>query len=47
MNQKTGRHVLVHLDGGDLQIRWDEESNHLFMTGPAETVFAGTYPWEV
>ena len=47
VNQKTGRHVLVHLDGGDLQIRWDEESNHLFMTGPAETVFAGTYPWEV
>ena len=47
LNGKTGRDVLVHLDGGDLQIRWDEERNHLFMTGPAETVFVGTYPWEV
>lgn len=46
LNGKTGRNVLVHLDGGDLQIRWEEETNHLFMTGPAETVFKGTYPWE-
>ena len=47
LNGKTGRDVLVHLDGGDLRIRWDEASNHLFMTGAAENVFAGTYPWEV
>lgn len=46
LNKKTGRDVLVHLDGGDLRIRWDAADNHLYMTGPAETVFAGTYPWE-
>ena len=47
LNGKTGRDVLVHLDGGDLRIRWEEESNHLYMTGPAENVFTGAYPWEV
>ena len=47
LNGKTSRDVLVHLDGGDLRIRWDEESNHLYMTGPAENVFTGSYPWEV
>ncbi len=47
LNGKTGRDVLVHLDGGDLRIRWDEDSNHLYMTGPAENVFTGSYPWEV
>lgn len=40
----TGRaedQVLVHLRGGDLEIRYDRESGHLFMTGPAVTVFDG------
>lgn len=37
----TGREVTVHLLGGDLKIRYDEESNHVFMTGPATTVFEG------
>ena len=39
----TEREVLVHLVGGDLVIRWDEESNHVFMTGPATEVFSGEY----
>ncbi len=39
----TDREVLVHLVGGDLQIRWDEETNHVFMTGPATEVFSGEY----
>ena len=47
LNGKTGRDVLVHLDGGDLRIRWDEANNHLYMTGPAEYVFTGSYLWEV
>ncbi len=47
LNGKTGRDVLVHLDGGDLQIRWDEATNHLFMTGAAENVFTGVYTAEV
>jgi diaminopimelate epimerase len=31
----------LDLPGGPLQIDWDEASNHLFMTGPAEAVFDG------
>ena len=41
----TGRcdgEVLVHLRGGDLLIRRDEQTGHIFMTGPAETAFHGT-----
>lgn len=41
LNGKTGDEVLVHLLGGDLLIRYDRESNHIFMTGPATTVFEG------
>ena len=32
----TEREVMVHLDGGDLWIRWDEATDHVFMTGPVE-----------
>lgn len=41
LNKLTDRTVTVHLDGGDLQIYWDQATNHVFMTGPAATVFAG------
>lgn len=41
-----GREVTVTLLGGDLHIRWDEESGHIFMTGPAVTVFEGEWPEE-
>lgn len=37
----TDRTVDVSLKGGHLTIRWDEETNHVFMTGPAVTVFCG------
>ena len=33
--------VTVHLLGGDLRIRYDRESKHVFMTGPATIVFEG------
>ena len=36
-----GRSVTVQLRGGDLQIEWDEKTGHIFMTGPAVTVFTG------
>jgi diaminopimelate epimerase len=42
LNQKTGRRVTVHLRGGDLEIEWRAEDNHVYMTGPAEEVFEGT-----
>ncbi len=37
------REVLIHLRGGDLQLRWDEANNHVFMTGGATEVFSGTW----
>lgn len=44
VNGYTEDSVLVHLLGGDLQIDYDRTSNHIFMTGPAATVFEGE--WE-
>jgi diaminopimelate epimerase len=42
---RTERTILNHLTGGDLTLRWDESTDHVFMTGPAAEVFTGTYPW--
>ncbi len=36
----TGREAVVQLPGGELAIRWAED-DHVYMTGPAEEVFAG------
>ncbi|EKE01448.1 MAG: Diaminopimelate epimerase [uncultured bacterium] len=33
--------VMVKLPGGDLLVKWDESSNGIQMTGPAEQVFVG------
>ena len=41
LNGKTDRVVTVHLTGGDLEIEWRESDNHVYMTGPAVTVFSG------
>ncbi len=41
LNGKTDRNVEVELLGGKLYIEWNEENNHIFMTGPAVTVFEG------
>ncbi len=38
---KAKPEATLQLLGGDLQIRWDLESGHVFMTGPAEFVFDG------
>ena len=40
---RTGREVLAHLPGGDLQLHWADD-NHVYMTGPAVEVFSGE--WE-
>ena len=37
---RTERAAEVQLDGGRLQIEWAED-NRVYMTGPAEKVFAG------
>ena len=44
LNGKTDRQATLKLLGGELEIRWDEETGHVFMTGPAEFVFDGDYP---
>lgn len=40
---KCSRQATVHLLGGDLSIEWNEQNSHVYMTGPATTVFEGTY----
>lgn len=42
LNGKTDRKVEVNLLGGKLLIEWDETTDDIYMTGPAETVFDGT-----
>lgn len=41
LNNKANRKATVHLLGGELLVEWAEESNHVFITGPAKEVFAG------
>ena len=41
LNNYTQRNVTVELLGGYLEIEWNEEDNHIYMTGPATTVFEG------
>ena len=41
LNHMTDDEVLIHLLGGDLLIRYNRETNHIFMTGPAAEVFSG------
>lgn len=41
LNGMTEDQVTVKLIGGDLRIRWDKESGHIFMTGPAAVVYDG------
>jgi len=38
----TGRSARVDVDGGTLDILWDETSGHVFMTGPVEVERTGT-----
>ena len=37
----AGRTAEVEMDGGTLHIEWRESDNHIYMTGPAVTVFEG------
>jgi diaminopimelate epimerase len=38
----TGRKILAHLPGGDLELHWDDDG-HVHMTGPAVEVFSGEW----
>lgn len=41
LNEKTGRNVNVRLLGGNLTVEWARD-NHVYLTGPASSVFSGT-----
>ena len=41
---RTGRKILAHLPGGDLELEWSESNNAVYMTGPATEVFTGEWP---
>lgn len=41
LNGLTENEITLHLLGGDLKVRWDQEKNLVYMTGPATVVFDG------
>ncbi len=41
LNDYCDRKIKIHLLGGDLEIEWSKENNHVYMTGEAVTVFEG------
>ena len=41
LNNLTETNVNVELLGGKLEIEWNKNDNHVYMTGPAVTVFEG------
>ncbi|MDD3641527.1 MAG: diaminopimelate epimerase [Atribacterota bacterium] len=41
LNKKVNSKAIVHLNGGDLKINWADDG-HVYMTGPAESVFEGS-----
>ena len=43
LNGYTKNKVNVELLGGTLEIQWNKDDNHVYMTGPATTVFEGEY----
>lgn len=43
LNGLSSRKAVVQLLGGNLEIEWDEATNHVFMAGGAVTVFQGEW----
>ena len=41
---RTGRRLIAHLPGGDLELEWPDDHASVFMTGPATEVFSGEWP---
>jgi len=41
---RTGRKLLAHLPGGDLELEWPNDADPVYMTGPATEVFQGEWP---
>lgn len=45
LNGKTDRRITLDLNGGSLELEWDEATNCVFKTGPATEVFEGVFEW--
>jgi diaminopimelate epimerase len=43
LNGKLDRKSTISLLGGNLEIEWNENNNHVYLTGEAVTVFEGVY----
>lgn len=43
LNNRLERKATVSLLGGDLELEWNEENNHVYKTGGAVKVFEGNY----
>ncbi|HEY4760141.1 MAG TPA: diaminopimelate epimerase [Thermoguttaceae bacterium] len=43
LTNRTGRKIIAHLPGGDLELHWNETDNHVYMTGEAVEVFSGEW----
>ena len=43
LSGRTERKLTNHLLGGTLLLEWKEDTNHVFMTGPATEVFSGDW----
>lgn len=44
LSGRTEREIVIHLRGGDLELQWNEQDNHVYMTGSAVEVFSGYWP---
>ncbi len=44
LTARTGRKLLAHLPGGDLDLEWPDDRASVFMTGAATEVFSGVWP---
>jgi len=43
LSGRTERLITAHLPGGDLELQWRSENDHVYMTGPATEVFQGQW----
>ncbi|MCR5666928.1 MAG: diaminopimelate epimerase [Eubacterium sp.] len=41
LNGYTNREVTIQVIGGEVHVHWNEEDGHVYMTGPATSVFEG------
>ena len=48
LTDRTERELVIHLPGGDLEVRWPEDRDAIWLTGPATFVFEAEleYPGE-